>query len=537
VPPDTPISGQDSSSPARTRLLDQVNAFRYVTFESAPAYRAIVEVFVQAKEHYVIELAPSDVRERLDRSGLQHGVETPEALDRHLDQLAEWGNLDRAHDASAVSRIEDYYRRRYRYRLTAVGEAAHRAVREVEDTVGRSGSLQTSMLLEIDAALEALVASAGVGDAAGMVRALHRLRAAFDSLTEEANLFLGELDRHISAERVDEERFLAHKHALLAYLGRFVDDLRRLRPGISERVTQAASLDARRFVALAASAAELPPALAGTDPVALWVADQLERWEGVVSWFVATSAGPPRVERLHSIAVEAVVKLGRSLARLNERRARTADRAADFRALARWFAAAPDDDAAHALWVSAFGLHPARHLSLAEDDPERTRPDESWWDAPPVDVPVRLRTRGSVYRSGRPPPVLDFGAARDWMAVRRRRERAQVEAALGRFTGRGVVHLSDLGALETAELDQLLALIDEALSARRAGDGTRRARTADGRLEVLLRLPPTDRPWVALETPAGRLRCRDYRLEVSPAAVRDVEGPAEIEARRREGGA
>jgi len=49
-------------------------------------------------------------------------------------------------------------------------------VREVEDTVGRSGSLQTSMLLEIDAALEALVASAGVGDAAGMVRALHRIK-------------------------------------------------------------------------------------------------------------------------------------------------------------------------------------------------------------------------------------------------------------------------------------------------------------------------------------------------------------------------
>jgi uncharacterized protein (TIGR02677 family) len=512
-----------SSSPPAARLLDRVHAFRYVTADNAPSYRALLEVFVEAKEHYLIELAPAEIRERLERSGLAHGLATPEELDRHLDQLADWGNVQRSHDTAAVARVEDFYRRRYRYRLTSVGEAAQRAVREVEATVGRSGSLQTSMLLEIDAALGALVAAARAGDAPGLVRALHRLRGAFDSLTEEANLFLGELDRYLSVERIDEERFLAHKHALLAYLGRFVDDLRRLRPAISERVAEAAALDASRFLRLAVAAAELPPALPGTDPAAAWVADQRERWDGVLSWFVATPLGPPRVERLHTVAVEAVVRLTRSLARLNERRARAADRAADFRTLARWFAAAPDDGAAHALWIAAFGLHPARHLHLADEDPERTRPEVSWWDAPPVDVPVRLRTRGAAWRAGRPPPVLDFEAGRTWMSVRRRRERAQIEAALARFSGRGSLHLSEVAALSAEELDQLLALLDEALSARRRTDGTRRARTADGRLEVVLRMPAEDRPWVLLETPSGRLRCRDYQLEVAPAA-----GDAEV---------
>jgi len=42
------------------RLLDQVPVFRYVTAENAPNYRAILEVFVEAKEHYVIELRPAD---------------------------------------------------------------------------------------------------------------------------------------------------------------------------------------------------------------------------------------------------------------------------------------------------------------------------------------------------------------------------------------------------------------------------------------------------------------------------------------------
>lgn len=501
------------------RLLDQVSAFVYVTAENAPNYRALLEVFVEAKEHYLIELAPSDVRERLESSGFAHTLATPEELDRHLDQLDAWGNLQRSHDTAAVARVEDFYRRRYRYRLTAVGEAAHRAVGEVEATVGRSGALQTSMLLEIDGALDLLVAAARAGDAPGLVRALHRLRTAFDSLTEEANLFLGELDRQVEAERIDEERFLAHKHALLAYLGRFVDDLRRLRPAIAERVAEADALGPAAWLALAAGAAELPPALSGADPAAAWLADQRERWSGVASWFLASPAGAPRVERLHAAAVGAVVRLGRSLERLNERRVRAADRAADFRTLARWFAACPDDAAAHALWAAAFGLYPARHLQLADDDPERTRPEVSWWDAPPVDVPVRLRTRGAVWRAGRPPPALDFSDGRAWMAARRRRERAQVEAALARFSGRGGLHLSDLAALSSEEFDQLLALLDEALSARRAGDGARRARTADGRLEVVLRGPAGDRPWVSIETPSGRLRCPDYAIEVAPVAA------------------
>jgi uncharacterized protein (TIGR02677 family) len=497
-------------------LLDQVAEFSYVTVPNAHNHRAIVEAFVEAKSHYVIELAPADVREHLAHLSVAHELATPEELDRHLDQLAEWGNLQRAHDTGSVARVEDFYRRRYRYRLSARGEAAHAAVHDVEKTVGRQGALQTSMLVEVDAALEALLAAAPAGDAAGLVRALHRLHAAFESLTREANLFLGELDRQISAARVDEQRFLAHKHALLVYLGRFVDDLRRLRPGIAERVADAAALGPERFLALGLGAANLPPAAPGTHLGAVWLADQRERWAGVAAWFLVSPAGPPRVERLHGAAVEAVVRLARSLERLNDRRVRAADRAADFRALARWFAACASDDDAHALFAAAFGLHPARHLHIADDDPERTRPDESWWDAAPVDVPVRLRTRGAVHRAGRPPPVRDFADGRAWIAARRRRERAQAEAALARFSGRGTIQLSEVAALSPEELGQLLLLFDEALSSRRGAAGERRARSADGQLEIVLRPPDGERPWVAIETPAGRLRCRDYRLEVAP---------------------
>jgi uncharacterized protein (TIGR02677 family) len=501
----------------RARRLGEVPALAYVYAENAANYRALVEVFVVAKEHYAIELRPAEVRDRLARSGLAHELADEAALDRHLDQLHEWGNLQRAHDTGAVARVEDFYRRRYLYRLTPAGEAAHRAVREVEAAVGRSGSLQTAMLLEIRDALAAIREAAAAGEAAVLPLALHRLRNAFESLTAEANLFLGELDRQASAERVDEARFVAYKHALLAYLGRFVEDLRRLRPEVSERFAEADALGADAFLRLAAGAAELPPALDGGDPAERWIREERARWDGVRAWFAGAGAAAPRVDRLQAAARDAVVRLARTLERLNERRTRPVDRAADLRTLARWFAACPNDDAAHVLWAAAFGLHPARHFNLEDDDPELVRPGASWWDARPVEVPVRLRTHGAVVKSGRPPPALDFADGRAWLAAVRRRERGEAELAMARFAGRGPVRLSALATLSRAELGELLGLLDEALVARPGTDGIRRAITADGRHELSL-APPAEGAWAVVETPDGLLRCPDYALEVLVAA-------------------
>ena len=85
---------------------------------------------------------------------------------------------------------------------------------------------------------------------------------------------------------------------------------------------------------------------------------------------------------------------------LNERRSGRSDRSADFRALARWFAEAPDDAAAHRLWRAAFGLCPARHLSVTGDTADA-------WENVPAGTPWRrgAARSGSRRSSGRPGPT------------------------------------------------------------------------------------------------------------------------------------
>ncbi|WP_428266238.1 TIGR02677 family protein [Haliangium sp.] len=515
------------------RSLEPILLFQYVTVQNAPTYRAIMQVFYEAKQHYTIELRPVELLERLQGSEYHVDLGDDDALDRALDQLVHWGNLMRTRDNAAVSHIEEFYRKRYLYTLSGVGEAAHRAILEVEATIGKSGALQTTMLVKIRDTLDALARQLATPapDPRALVGLFHDLHAAFDTLTQEANRFIGELGRH-DGEQVDLERFATYKEAVRVYISRFVGELRRLSPEIVARLRLLDAASTDQMVTIAASAADLPPAGSGRDPEAMWIAEQRARWEGVRTWFVGSSNHPEAtVDRLANVAIDAVLNLARVLARLNERRTRPVDRAADYRTLARWFTACETDEDAHRLWHMATGLYASRHFHIAEEDSELTTPHTSWWDAAPVSVPIRLRTRGATSNSGRPSPAADYSAEKRWIARIRRREREQVAAAMRRFEGRGPMDFRGIEHLDATEFDLLLSLLDQALVTPRAEDGARTARTADGRLQVTLHPPGADdTSLVVLETPRGRLRCRNYRIEVTSAFT--ASSPYEREERQ-----
>ncbi len=129
--------------PRFARPLPQVSALSYATAPKAHTYRAIIQIVFEAKQHYLIELRPQEVLDRLRQSGLHFELQDPEDVEPELSQLVAWGNLKDAHDTGSVSRLEDFYRHRLLYHLTAVGEAAHRAALEVEATVGKTRSRST----------------------------------------------------------------------------------------------------------------------------------------------------------------------------------------------------------------------------------------------------------------------------------------------------------------------------------------------------------------------------------------------------------
>lgn len=200
-------------------------------------------------------------------------------------------------------------------------------------------------------------------------------------------------------------------------------------------------------------------------------------------------------------------------------RRRAASIAQDFRALARLFAAAPGEDEARRLFAAAIGLWPSRHAHLPSVDGEARAPNVSWLAGEPVEVAPALRSTGTLANRGQVRPVADPAL------VRAIRQRAQAQTLAAHDTLRdalstdGSVRLSQFGQLAADAFVELLALLAAALDAPIAADGIRRALSADGRVEVVMR-DPRDGRLAAITTDLGTLRGPDLIVTIT---VLDVD--------------
>ncbi len=502
--------------------------FAHLSAPNAPLYRDVLSTFARARDRFIVHMRPEDVVADLGRPG-----ETEEVI-AALDKLVEWGNLRADPDTSRVTSVEDFHRARYLYQLTAAGQAAEQAIAVYEETIGRRGSLQSVALADIAAQLRSLADMAdrqADPDPAKVHLLLLGLAERFAGLADNAQAFMASLRRVIDFADGDVDAFVAYKQRLIDYINRFIADLANRGAEIATVLTRIESADIERLLLVAArrEAADAVPDLpeAGTadqeDAYETAVAESLNawrnRWRGLRDWFVsADSRHPSQARLLRGAAVTAITQLIDTVAAFNERRSGRSDRSADFRTLARWFAEAPDDQAAHALWRAAFGLTPARHLTVTPDtvaewEQERPLPNTPWREAPPVRISPQLRKTGSYERRGRPNRVTDRAEQRQLLAAQAAREAAETSAARTRLRTERPVLLSELGELDTRAFRLFLGLLGDALSARLPGDTEVRTTTGDGSMEIRLSLVP-DGGIVVIPTEDGELRGPQHVIQI-----------------------
>ncbi len=182
--------------------------------------------FVAAKRRFVVHLRAEDLHEALARSE-PDGQVPVEALADALGQLVEWGNLRADPDTSRVTTVEDFHRARFLYQLTHPGEAAERALAVYDEQLGRRGALQAVALADIATQLRALreLAIQSQPDPGRVGLLLRDFVARFTDLADNAQAFMGSLQRTIDLYDADVEAFRAYKDHLVDYLERFIKDL------------------------------------------------------------------------------------------------------------------------------------------------------------------------------------------------------------------------------------------------------------------------------------------------------------------------
>ncbi|MER7845140.1 TIGR02677 family protein [Kitasatospora sp. NPDC096077] len=492
---DDPSSSPQVGDPGRSD--GRYRPFAHLIADHSELYRQVMGVFVRAKQEFTVHLRPEDVHLGL----APEGRPPLEAVATALERLAKWGNLRADPDTGRVTALEDFYRSRHIYQLTREGEAAEEALGAYDEALGRRGELQAVALADIVVQLRALLvlADRDTPDPAVTHLAMLALVDRFSGLAENARAFMNSLQRTVDLHEAEVEVFLAYKQRLIDYLERFIEDLVTRGAEIARLLEDLGTRQEGRIGPLLRVAAEREAADAAPDVAveALVAAEQrwLGRWDGLRAWFLSVPGRTSQAKLLRSAARQAIPQLLGVVQVLNERRAGRSDRSADFRELARWFAEAPDDDARHRLWRSAFGLYSTRHLTidqadLAEREGESVPATTSWSDAPGVRISPQLRRTGSYERRGRARAVQDRSEAKAYLAELARKQAEQTAAVRARLATRGEVLLSDLDELDREAFRLFLLLLGDALSAWRPGTESVSTTTNDGTMEIRLTRVP-----------------------------------------------
>jgi Protein of unknown function (DUF2397) len=216
-------------------LIDErLDLLRWVAAPERNLYLVILGVFDAAKAGYDIQLRPNDVLAALAATGAEVD---PVGLGRHLDSLHQWRVLERSFDASRVSSIEEYRRRRPVFQFTELGERAYSGVRQLLDVQPGQGRLQRFALREIAEQLDVLCQAEVVADGERALAALNRIDLVLTQLTDLAGQFYVLVGVMTQEVEVNAGRFVEMKDLLLGHLYEFLQDLHRWTPIVQQGIT------------------------------------------------------------------------------------------------------------------------------------------------------------------------------------------------------------------------------------------------------------------------------------------------------------
>jgi len=458
--------------------------------ENVTLYRAILGTFMESRERFVFQLRLPEIVDALRSENFSESVDEKE-FESAVVQLCEWGILDPLPDISDVRIVEEFYSPRHVYRLTAKGEAAEKACADFSSTSSPS-ELQTGGLADIREFLMEMrqLMDGPPMNAGRMRRKLQTLDVLLEDFSHTAQEFIESLDQPSRRDQVKAGRLIEFCRQWISELEAESDRI----GTIVREIEAAGSIDS-------------------------------PYWERCRSWFLAKPPQSSAHEDLCERSRAAMPMLLRGFAADHDRGIHRIDRAHDFRVLAGWFATAESDAEAHVLWRTAFGLRPARHLSineatLDEREARHVLPNTSWLDAPPLRLSENISDRRGSWFTGGLSRIIDRSSEKEKLAAAAHEESRRLLETQHRLGSGDRIRLSQLENLEANEFELFLDLLGEA-AAKVFASESQEILSGDGRLRVRLE-PVTDGRTALIRTSEGMLSGPDHWIHIEPTSLHET---------------
>lgn len=419
--------------------LGSLSAYAYLTVPDRVTRGQYLEIMRVFASTLLSDLSAHDVADRL----AVRGVELPvDVVAQRLESLREWGDLLTSSRPVRAASIREYHRVRSRYQLTPLGERVQRHAEEILSGADAAREVSRELLGLVARGLnelDRLTTTPGGPEPQEALERVSTVFAHFDVFAGSVRDFYAYLGQVIFRYDLDGAEFAGFKELLLDYAETITDDVAHFAPQIERGL---AHLWPRLpgLLKLIDGADPGLAALAGADVrVQRSRGRDLADWQALSSWFFDFDGSGSQVSRLRDATLRALQALLANAKRMVRTSSGELSRRRDLLRLATWLDSA-DDETAHDLFASAFGMYSARHLGLAGDPETEVPAVTSWWHGPAVDVPASLRERGSRSARGRAARAEDYSAqidrlrtAAEEQAARERAAAAELRAAARRL--------------------------------------------------------------------------------------------------------
>lgn len=436
---------------------------------------------------------------------------------RSLDQLVEWALLDESRNESAVYRTpEEFQRRNLQWALTDHGQTAVAALDAAAEFLAAVANLHPAAidsLAQSIARVVSLAADPG-SDSAAIDVEWQQVELHHHSLVDNVRQFQRRLAQLLRDPTLSDTVMAQARDAIIEYLTRYIHDAERPASRAADALRRLHELGPNLVFERAVEGARIAPDPVFGDPTPAWLEERERHLAGLDEWFYRTADGSaPRMARLRAQGRDWILQFLRVLELRRAHRRRSAGIIDDFVSVARAFAACSTDDDAHRIFVAAFELHGARHHDLAHDDAEPIDTASPAIANPAVELTAQLRVRPSTSRTSRERAVMDPTIERARAAARQARAAKEMLELRRGVLSDGTVRLSEYGRLEIEPFRELVDLLCAALTSLPDPDGTRRAVSVDGYVEVVVHRLDTDE-LCELVTDVGKLHVPDFRVSI-----------------------
>lgn len=496
------------------RLTTPIKEAGYLFTQKSHRYRPIIRYMYNRHLAYSPFVFPSEILSYLKEFSDFEDYNEDELL-VDLATLVERNNLEQIQDQSNVRTIEEYKKKRYRYKCTAATIELEKSLIGMETTLQSiRGSLEKSLPYNLYEQMQKL-------HKMSVTKTLDRkdieeINVLWDSvferfvkLTEDASDYLSHINGDTLEILMKGESFIAFKNAFTDYLQNFVGSLRQNTERIRKILLDMSDEKLTSIITALIRYQKTIPRLDEMPTDEVFYANYMDKWLSLKSWFISTPERDCYVNDLIKQTTEMIRKITKLAKQSAERAKNVRSRRTDFLHLAKIAQYMDSLEKVNEVHSFLFGFENTRHLKV-KNTKDTDSNSVSVWDVEPSfeelkvrKVPVRVQKKSTV--------VAEKTEEKQKLMEAYQKQQKQQQKLIEDLVAKERIVFSELNVITPYERHLLLGWIGKAISNHRSRikSNVYVGKTENGkRYELFLRSQSS----IVVKCQDGHLRMPDYEL-------------------------